>query len=179
MYCDRCGTPFPGGTQYCTSCGKQITGAPSGGGASAGAAIHAPRTTGDGRVQRNLTLLAGLWAANGILRFLGIGWMFAFRHMFGWGWGWPLSNWGTGFGPWWWGGLLSGGIFLALFGVLHFLLAWGLFEKQPWARILGIVLGLLALIRIPFGTALGIYTLWVLLPESSAKEYDRLAGVRA
>src|SRR5437016_9771282 len=27
----------------------------------------------------------------------------------------------------------------------------------------------------PFGTALGIYTLWVLLPEASASEYDRLA----
>jgi hypothetical protein len=41
---------------------------------------------------------------------------------------------------------------------------------------LGIVLGFLVLIRIPFGTALGIYTLWVLLPESSAREYDAMAG---
>jgi hypothetical protein len=43
--------------------------------------------------------------------------------------------------------------------------------------MLGIVLAFLALIRIPFGTALGIYTLWVLLPESSGQEYDALAGV--
>ena len=180
MYCDRCGTPFAGGAQYCTSCGKQITGAPAvSEGATMGTAAPAARVPGGGRVQRNLTLLAGLWMANGVLRLLGMGWLFAFRRMFGWGWGWPMSNWGPGFGPWMWGGLLSGGVFLALFGVLHLLLAWGLFEKQPWARMLGIVLGLLALIRIPFGTALGIYTLWVLLPESSGKEYDRLAGASA
>jgi hypothetical protein len=36
-------------------------------------------------------------------------------------------------------------------------------------------LDFLGLLRIPFGTALGIYTLWVLLPETSGKEYDRLA----
>jgi hypothetical protein len=128
-------------------------------------------------VQRNLTLMAGLWAASRVLRLLGIGWLTMFGRMFGWGWDWPMSHWGPDFNPWVWG-LFSGGIFLTLFGVLHLLLAWGLFERRPWARILGIVLGLLALIRIPFGTALGIYTLWVLLPESSAKEYDGLAVAR-
>jgi hypothetical protein len=67
------------------------------------------------------------------------------------------------------------GIFLGLFGVLHLVLAWGLFEREPWGRFLGLVLGFLALVRFPFGTALGIYTLWVLLPETSGKEYERLA----
>jgi len=66
------------------------------------------------------------------------------------------------------------GIFLGFFGVLHLVLAWGLFERQPWARILGLVLGILALLRFPLGTALGIYTLWVLAPEESAREYDSL-----
>jgi hypothetical protein len=60
--------------------------------------------------------------------------------------------------------------------MVHLLLAWGLFERQPWARVLGIVVGFLALLRFPFGTALGIYTLWVLLPESSAREYDGMVG---
>jgi hypothetical protein len=77
------------------------------------------------------------------------------------------------------GGILSAGILLALFAGVHLLLAWGLLERQPWARILGIVVGFLALIRFPFGTALGIYTLWVLLPESSGREYDEMTGVRA
>jgi uncharacterized membrane protein YecN with MAPEG domain len=64
---------------------------------------------------------------------------------------------------------------LAIFGVAHLVLAWGLFQRESWARILGLVLGFLALLRPPFGTALGIYTLWVLLPEHSSREYDRLS----
>jgi hypothetical protein len=74
--------------------------------------------------------------------------------------------------------MFSTGIFLAVFGVIHLLLAWGLYERQPWARVLGIVVACLALIRIPFGTALGIYTLWVLTPEGSRREYEEMAGVR-
>ena len=73
------------------------------------------------------------------------------------------------------GAFFSLGIVLAFFGVLHLVLAWGLFEREPWARFLGLALGFLALLRFPLGTALGIYTLWVLLPENSGSEYERLA----
>lgn len=83
---------------------------------------------------------------------------------------WPFGRWGLDF-P---GGFYPLGIFLGFFGVLHLVLAWGLFERQPWARILGLVLGILALIRFPLGTALGIYTLWVLAPEESGREYEQL-----
>lgn len=38
----------------------------------------------------------------------------------------------------------------------------GLMKKQAWARILVLVLGVINLLNIPFGTALGIYTLWAL-----------------
>jgi hypothetical protein len=41
--------------------------------------------------------------------------------------------------------------------------------------MLAIVLGCIALVHIPFGTALGIYTLWVLLPAESEEEYRRTA----
>jgi hypothetical protein len=118
---------------------------------------------------------------NGILRLMGIGWMMLFGRMFfpfmrGWGGvvAWPFGGrWGLDI-PFM-GGLFSVGIFLAFFGVLHLVLAWGLFEREPWARFLGLALGFLALLRFPLGTALGIYTLWVLLPEGSGVEYERLA----
>lgn len=176
MFCDGCGTPFAAGTSYCSSCGKQLTSAPAAPVAGGAAAPMPARAAGDGRVRRNLSLLAGLWMASGVLQLMGLGWLMIFRRMM-FGSDWPLGNWGPSLRPFLLGGLLSGGIFLALFGVVHLLLAWGLFERQPWARMLGIVLAFLALIRIPFGTALGIYTLWVLLPESSGQEYDGLAGV--
>ena len=38
-----------------------------------------------------------------------------------------------------------------------------------------LVIGFLALLRPPFGTALGIYTIWVLLPQQAAEEYDQLS----
>jgi hypothetical protein len=90
------------------------------------------------------------------------------------GWGMPGStgNWPFNFLPF---GLYSIGGVLAIFGVAHLVLAWGLFQREPWARVLGLVLGILALLRPPFGTALGIYTLWVLLPEHSGQEYERLS----
>src|SRR5262249_30270664 len=116
---------------------------------------------------------------NGVLRLIAVSWLLLFGRIFfpGWrGWMgpvvWPFGRWGVdGFLS---GGFFSLGIFLGLFGVLHLVLAWGLFERQPWARMLGLVLGILALIRFPLGTALGIYTLWVLAPEESAREYDQL-----
>jgi hypothetical protein len=39
----------------------------------------------------------------------------------------------------------------------------GLFKLRPWARLLGIVLCVLNLMNLPFGTAVSIYGLWVLL----------------
>lgn len=61
--------------------------------------------------------------------------------------------------------------------ILGFVTAWGLLERQPWARTLAILLGCFSLLEMPFGTALGIYTLWVLLPARSEEEYRRLAKV--
>jgi hypothetical protein len=47
--------------------------------------------------------------------------------------------------------------------------------RKSWGRVLAIVVAILSLIKIPFGTALGIYTLWVLLPSASAIEYEAIA----
>ncbi len=55
------------------------------------------------------------------------------------------------------------------------LVGWGLMRHERWARTTAIVLAILALFHPPFFTALGIYTLWVLLPANSAAEYDRFS----
>ena len=72
-----------------------------------------------------------------------------------------------------------GGIVLVaavLLAVPGLVAGFGLLQFRPWARILTIILSALELLNVPFGTALGIYGLWVLTqPES-----ERLlgAGVR-
>lgn len=70
-------------------------------------------------------------------------------------------------------GILGGfaGIMIGGFAALQLILGWGLLTKRQWARILGIVLGVISLIRFPLGTALGIYTLWVLLSKDGSAEF--------
>ena len=174
MFCDRCGTQLGAGAQFCTSCGKAF--APGATPVAAPAISSAPQ----GRVRRHIHRLATLWVVNGVLRLMAVAWFMLFGRMFfpglrGWSGPvvWPFGRWSVDtFLP---GGFFSLAVFLGIFGVLHLVLAWGLFERQSWARILGLVLGILALLRFPLGTALGIYTLWVLAPEESAREYERLA----
>ena len=52
----------------------------------------------------------------------------------------------------------------------------GLLKRKNWARILVLVLGFLNLIDIPVGTALGIYTLWVLFKEDTARLFPATAA---
>src|SRR5438309_12074 len=57
------------------------------------------------------------------------------------------------------------GIFL-LVAAGAFCVAWGLFPRRPWAGSVTLVLAFLGVFHPPFATALGIDTLWVLLPAS-------------
>jgi hypothetical protein len=50
----------------------------------------------------------------------------------------------------------------------------GLIQRRPWARISATILGALALFHPPFGTALGVYTLWVLLADKHGEQYRYL-----
>jgi len=48
-------------------------------------------------------------------------------------------------------------------------------QREDWARTIALVVGFVALLNVPLGTALGVYTLWVLLPRQSDDEYKALA----
>ena len=45
--------------------------------------------------------------------------------------------------------------------------SYGLLTKKSWSRVFGIVLSCLSLLSIPFGTAIGIYGLWVLFKDET------------
>lgn len=54
-----------------------------------------------------------------------------------------------------------------IFGLPDIIAGWGLLQRKSWSRILAIIMGILNLFGFPFGTALGIYSLWVLFkPET-------------
>jgi hypothetical protein len=66
-------------------------------------------------------------------------------------------------------GLIGGAIFLLIMitSIPSIVAGAGLLRMAPWSRILTIVLSALHLFSIPFGTALGIYGLWVLLSDET------------
>jgi len=65
-------------------------------------------------------------------------------------------------------------VFLLLLSLPGILAGVGLLKFQPWARVLTIVLCAINLLNVPFGTALGVYGLWVLLNN----ETEQLFAVR-
>ena len=54
---------------------------------------------------------------------------------------------------------------------------WGLLQRLPWARPAVLLINTLAMVYVPFGTLLGIYTLWVLLPRQAEQEYRRMTNI--
>jgi len=48
----------------------------------------------------------------------------------------------------------------------------GLFSYKPWARYMVIVVAALGCLNIPFGTAKGVYVLWVLLQNDTIRMFS-------
>jgi hypothetical protein len=155
MFCDKCGTQLQADQRFCSQCGKQVE----------GISLVAPRP---GRVAGHVRFLGILWLA--LSAFDAVGGVVALilgNSLF--------SRWGPADIPMFLHPLMIGvGIFSIGKAALGFIAGLGLLYRQPWARLLAIVVGVISLfINIPFGTALGIYTLWVLLPTHSEAEYER------
>ena len=63
-----------------------------------------------------------------------------------------------------------GGVLAVVFGIMalpSILAGWGLLNYKPWARVLTLVLSFLNLMSVPFGTAIGAYSIWVLLNDET------------
>lgn len=63
------------------------------------------------------------------------------------------------------GTLVGGG--LIVFSIPSIIAGIGCLKFKEWARILTIVLSILNLLNIPIGTAIGIYSLWVLFNKDT------------
>ncbi|HEY3973588.1 MAG TPA: zinc ribbon domain-containing protein [Candidatus Sulfotelmatobacter sp.] len=166
MFCDQCGMAVQPGQAFCNKCGKQIIGPVS---------LMQPRP---GRVQEHVRLLAILWFGLSALNTIGGLALFIvantlFPHLRARG---PESGPPQFLTP-----LLSAiAIILLAKAACGFIAGYGLLQRERWARVLTLVVAFLSLFtNIPFGTALGIYTMWVLLPAESEEEYEALAAARA
>jgi hypothetical protein len=64
-------------------------------------------------------------------------------------------------------------LFLLLTSLPCVIVGIGLLRHRPWARIAGIVLSIIDLMMIPFGTVVGVYGLWVLFSNDSERLFAR------
>jgi hypothetical protein len=169
MFCDNCGSSLKPGQNFCSRCGRQLV-----------AKVHSPPPEPapprsvpppftESRVIKHVKILAILWLVVSVFRlapalglFFGGGFAMHFIPF-------PIRAFLLPLA-----GVFA--TFLLASAVAGLLAGWGLLNYRPWARVLALILGAISLLHFPFGTALGIYTLWVLLPAESENEYRRLAG---
>ena len=171
MFCSGCGQALAQGQPVCTQCGRPV-------------APVVPPVPG---LQFQLESYAGkvkalslVWFAYSALSLLtGLaGLSFAraiFNNHFG---NWGHGPWGDGFGPQeWLGPAILHFIWVAVIirSALAFVAAWGLHERSQWGRVVAIVAAIFSLIKFPFGTALGIWTLVVLLGYRNTTLYEQLS----
>ncbi len=122
------------------------------------------------RVRQNLQPLGITWIVLSLLGFVrGVFGALVLRHLVHGG----VFNDAPSFLPHLLGGLVPVIEFSSIsLGAIGVSVGWGLLARQPWARVVAMIFGIVSLIKIPFGTALGIYTLWVLGSGESAAEWD-------
>ena len=157
MFCNVCGTQIQPQYNACPNCGRSVT---------------TPVITSQGtRLERHLRIAGILWIMVGVLFLLpAIALMMVgsvvhialpgteeLVRLVG-----PLVMF-----------IVGGTLFVLAAGGI--LVGRGLLRREAWARSVALVLAVLALFHPPFGTALGIYTLWVLLSGDAGAEYARLA----
>jgi hypothetical protein len=165
MFCSGCGHALEVGQPVCPQCGRPVTpAAPPVPGYEFQLASYSNKVRTLGIfwiVYAGFSLIAGF-----------VGLSFAKAFMAG------------GFEPWTHGSMPPTWIFPAaihfawifLVGrvVLCAVAGWGLMEHTEWGRIVAIVAAILCLIKIPFGTALGIATLVILLGYRNTTLYQQL-----
>jgi hypothetical protein len=159
MFCNACGSELDAEQKFCSKCGKTV-----------GVAVTPSQRS---KVRKHVHILAILWLVYSTFNLLRSIILLAVTHTI-------LAQ--TTHWPYIPAGLqailqpvLSALAIVSLIkSVAGIAAGIGLLQRSPWARMLTLVLGFVSLISLPFGTALGIYTIWVLLSQNSSEEYQAL-----
>jgi hypothetical protein len=157
MFCNQCGTPLQADYNLCPKCGQPVV-------------RNAAAPLARGRLEKHLRTVGILWIIVGalfLLPALAVTIFGTTAAMFV-----PFHDAAVNaVGPFL---VFLAGSTLLILGVGGICVGWALIDRQPWARIVAIILGVLALFHPPVGTALGVYTLWVLLSNDAETQYQRM-----
>ena len=173
MTCSSCGTVFAQDAHFCPHCGTPVVQQPQPSPVYPGYPAVLPYT----RVSRHLQVAGILWIVYAFERTASklVGLMFL-HGIFGSHFNADWNNWAPlsdfGFAMIWPVVVVSLIVGLGL----SLLTGYALLTKQPWGRVIAIVTSILALFHPIFGTALGIYTLWLLAPAASGDEYAAITA---
>jgi len=165
MFCSGCGQAMQPGQTACAQCGRPL------------APVVPPIPGLQFQLESyagKVRLLSIFWFVYAALSFLlGIAGLTFAKAMFS-----------GGMGPWMHGPLppmWMGGAFIHLIWMMLVVRAalaiaagYGLMEHTQWGRLIAIVAAILCLIKFPFGTALGVWTLVVLLGYQNSSLYEQL-----
>lgn len=156
MFCNHCKTKADDGQKFCSSCGKSLI----------------PGVSTENRVIHHLKPLGVFWIVFSSFRLIGavatlvVGVLvipFLTSEF-------PIAE-----------SILRTVISLVGGGLLLTAMAglaagFGLLGRRPWARLLAVIMAFLFMLEIPYGTLLGIYTLWVLLSAEREEEYKLMVS---
>jgi hypothetical protein len=171
MFCSGCGHVLAQGQPVCTQCGRPV--APV---VPAVPGLQFQLESYAGKV-RALSLVWFIYAGlSVVIGLAGLTFAHAFlTNHFG---NWAHGPWSDGtVPPMWLGPTIFHFIWVALVfrAALALIAGWGLHERTQWGRVVAIVAGVLSLLKFPFGTALGIWTLVVLLGYQNTSLYEQLS----
>jgi hypothetical protein len=157
MFCDGCGASVQPDQAFCGRCGKKIIGP---------VVAIAGRS---GRVQEHLRFIGILWLAYSVFNAIGGILVFVANRFF------IHGNVPSFLHPL----LIAIGWLVLLKSAAGVAAGFGLLQREVWARTLTLIVAFIALFtNIPFGTALGIYSMWVLLPRESEQEYEAMSAAK-
>jgi hypothetical protein len=165
MFCSGCGQTLEPGQAFCVHCGRpSATVIPPVPGLQFQLENYASKI-------RTLSIFWYIYAGLSlVLGFLGL----VFAH----------ALFSGAFGPWMHGPLPPNFFgpamlhlawaFLTVRAVLAAAAGWGLMEHAPWGRVVAVIAAIVNLLKFPFGTAMAIWTLVVLLGYRNSTLYEQL-----
>lgn len=169
MFCDACGAQVQGNQRFCGTCGKPL------------GKVVAGKVSS--RVADHIQILGVLWIVYSMVQLIGAVIVFMVANTL-------LPHFasippppGTHMPPGAFSFIQPLITFISILLLGKALLAAsagiGLLQKQSWGRMVALVIAFVALINIPFGTGVGIYTLWVLLPSNGQQDYAKISSSSA
>lgn len=165
MFCSACGIAIAPGQNICPQCGRPVL-----------PVVPAPVPGIQFEVEKfrsNIEALSVVWFV-----YAGVTLLFGFAKLT-----FAKAFFSGGFGPWMHGSmppwffpmaLQFAWIGIIVRAALAVVAGWALMEHQEWGRIVAIVIAILSLIHPLLGTALGIWTLVMLLGYRNSTLYEQL-----